>query len=62
MKIKTEFDEFGWQLVVSKSKDGIIKIAQRSKDSSIHMMHKPMELRLRPEEYKKLKKILKQIK
>lgn len=40
--IETDYDENGWKIVIKKSKEGIITIAQRSKDSKIYMMHKPM--------------------
>ena len=60
MEIKeTKFDEHGWKIVIKKSKDGTVTIAQRSINSSIHMMHKPMELRLRKEEFERLKELLK---
>ncbi len=61
MNLETKFDKYGWKLVIKKSKDGIITIAQRSKNSKIHMMHKPMQLRLRPEEFKKLKVLLRDL-
>lgn len=43
MKIETEYDKYGWKLLIRKSKDGIVTISQRNKDR-IHMIHKPMEL------------------
>lgn len=59
MKFETEYDKYGWKIGVQKNKiDGIIKIYQRNKDSKIHMIHKPMELRLSPENFNELKMLL----
>lgn len=58
--IETEFNEYGWKLIVKKSKDGIITIAQRS-NGGYHMIHKPMELRLQPRDFKKLKILIREI-
>ena len=61
MKLETEFDENGWKIVVEKFKDGRIKISQRSKDTRIHMMHKPMQLNLNKDNFKKMMKLIKEI-
>ena len=61
MKIETEFNKYGWKLIIRKSKDGVVTISQRNKDTEIHMIHKPMELRLQPEEFCQLKKLIKQL-
>jgi len=62
MKIETKFNEYGWKIVIKRFKDGIVTITQRSKDSSIHMAHKPMQLRLQSDDFLKLKKLIKEIK
>lgn len=61
IKVETEFNKYGWKFIIRKSKEGVVTISQRSKDSSIHMMHKPMELRLQSEDFVELNKLINQI-
>jgi hypothetical protein len=60
MRLETKYDEYGWKIIVSRSKDGITHIYLRSRTNA-HQSHKPFYLRLDSENLLKLLSLLKRI-
>ena len=59
-RVETEYDNYGWKLIVSRNKEGITQIYLRSKIKA-HQAHKPFYLRLTRENLKKLKILLNEL-
>ncbi|GBE19401.1 MAG TPA: hypothetical protein ENG87_01925 [Candidatus Pacearchaeota archaeon] len=61
MKRESKYDEHGWKIIVQRNKTGETLIYLRSKGNH-HRNQKPFYLRLSPENFKVLKRLLKELK
>ena len=59
-KIETEYNKYGWKIIVSKNDDGRTNIYLRSK-GGYHKQRKPYYLSLNEDNLKQLKEMLKDI-